>query len=231
MPFKLRVATLLAAIVLLAGAVFLVVEFRREPPVDGGNPAAPAGEHAQGVSAKSGSGPGKTEANARVADPAVSNLGSPVAPGTPDPRLAAAIPPNPAAPGAPANGPVPAVVNPPATGGTMPPAPTNPTAGRDMREAAAIDLDKVTLMLRDFRTSMGENPTGTNAEIMTAVMGGNPKGARLGPPENQTLNGNGELVDRWGTPIFFHQLSKTSMEIRSAGPDRMMFTDDDIIAH
>ena len=63
---------------------------------------------------------------------------------------------------------------------------------------------------------------GTNAEIMKAIMGGNPKGAQLGPPEGQTLNGNGELIDRWGTPYFFHQLSKDLMEIRSAGPDRRM---------
>ena len=104
-------------------------------------------------------------------------------------------------------------------------------AGKDDREAALIDLDKVTLMFRDFRTRMGENPTGTNAEIMQAVMGANPKGARLGPPENQNLNGNGELIDRWGTPLFFHQLSKSSMEIRSAGPDRMMYTEDDVVTH
>ena len=94
---------------------------------------------------------------------------------------------------------------------------------------AAIDLDKVSLMLRDYRTRMGENPTGTNAEIMKAVMGGNPKKAQLGPPEGQQVNGNGELVDRWGTPYFFHQMSKSDMEIRSAGPDRKMWTDDDVV--
>lgn len=92
----------------------------------------------------------------------------------------------------------------------------------------AIDLDKVSLMLRDYRTRMGENPTGTNAEIMKAVMGGNPKKAQLGPPEGQQVNGNGELVDRWGTPYFFHQVSKSDMEIRSAGPDQKMWTDDDV---
>ncbi len=97
--------------------------------------------------------------------------------------------------------------------------------------AAAIDLDKVNLMLRDFRTRMGVNPVGTNAEIMKAVMGDNPKRARLGPPEGQNLNGNGELVDRWGTPYFFHQMSAASMEIHSAGPDKTFGTPDDIIQH
>lgn len=86
-------------------------------------------------------------------------------------------------------------------------------------------------MLRDYRTRMGENPVGTNAEIMKAVMGGNPKQARLGPPEGQSLNGKGELVDRWGTPYFFHQLSRTDTEVRSAGPDRILWTQDDVLSH
>lgn len=90
-------------------------------------------------------------------------------------------------------------------------------------------MDKVKLMLRDFHNIMGENPVGTNAEIMRALLGGNPKQATLGPPEGMTLNGNGELVDQWNTPYFFHQLSKDVMEIRSAGPDRKMYTPDDVV--
>jgi hypothetical protein len=82
-------------------------------------------------------------------------------------------------------------------------------------------------MVRDYRTRFGENPVGNNAEIMQSVMGGNKKGAQLGPPQGQKLNAEGELVDRWGTPYFFHQLSKSDMEIRSAGPDRVMWTPDD----
>ncbi len=57
----------------------------------------------------------------------------------------------------------------------------------------------------------------------------NPKGAQLDPPEGQSLNENGELIDRWGTPYFFHQLSKDLMEIHSAGPDRRMGNEDDLI--
>ena len=83
-------------------------------------------------------------------------------------------------------------------------------------------------MFRDYRSLYGENPVGTNAEIMKALMGGNPKGAQLGPPEGASLNGQGELIDRWGTPYFFHQISKDQMEVISAGPDRKMFTRDDV---
>jgi hypothetical protein len=103
----------------------------------------------------------------------------------------------------------------------------NKAANSDPEVAA--DFDRISLMLRDYRTLAGENPVGTNAEIMKAIMGGNPKGAQLAPSEGQTLNEAGELLDRWGTPYFFHQLSKDLMEIHSAGPDRRMGTRDDIV--
>jgi len=110
-----------------------------------------------------------------------------------------------------------------------PPAPTRAGADSPSPDQIAIDVDKITLSLRDYRTVMGENPVGTNAEITHALNGGNPKQAKL-LPEGNTLNGNGELVDRWGTPYFFHQLSRDRMEIRSAGPDKTMWTDDDTVA-
>jgi hypothetical protein len=94
---------------------------------------------------------------------------------------------------------------------------------------ALKDIDDIQFMLRDYRTRLGGNPAGTNAEIMKELMGGNRAQVRIGPPEGQRLNEEGELVDRWGAPYFFHQLSKTEMEIRSAGPDRTMWTADDIV--
>ncbi len=94
---------------------------------------------------------------------------------------------------------------------------------------AQTDVGKVRVMLRDFHTLAGENPVGTNAEIMSALMGGNARQATLGPPEGMSLNGKGELIDQWSTPYFFHQLSKDVMEIRSAGPDKVLWTQDDVV--
>jgi hypothetical protein len=101
--------------------------------------------------------------------------------------------------------------------------PSNSDAGTE------TDIDKISLMFRDYRGIAGENPVGTHAEIMKSIMGGNPKGAMLGPPEGLPLNENSELIDRWGTPYFFHQLTRDVMEIRSAGPDRILWTGDDVI--
>jgi hypothetical protein len=103
--------------------------------------------------------------------------------------------------------------------------PSAPVSADDA--ALESDLLQVQLMIRGFRDALGENPIGTNAEIMASVLGDNAKQARLATPEGQHLNEKGELTDRWGTPYFFHQVSKTQMEIRSAGADRVMWTADD----
>lgn len=94
-------------------------------------------------------------------------------------------------------------------------------------EAIERDLTHVQLMLREFRDLLGGNPVGNNAEIMHAIRGGNLKQVKFAVPEGQLMNADGELLDRWGTPYFFHQVSKDKMEIRSAGPDRQMWTADD----
>lgn len=111
----------------------------------------------------------------------------------------------------------------------LPPGVRGSSARPEPQAEAKADLENVQYMLRDFRARLGENPVGSNADIMRAVMGGNPAKATLGPPPGQALNEKGELTDRWGTAYFFHQLSKESMEIRSAGPDRTMYTGDDLV--
>ncbi len=99
-----------------------------------------------------------------------------------------------------------------------------------VNQTAQINVERVRHMINDYHTLMGENPVGTNAEIMKQMIGGNSRQATLGPPEGLPLNGQGELVDPWGTPYFFHQLSRDKMEVRSAGPDKVMWTADDVIS-
>ena len=74
------------------------------------------------------------------------------------------------------------------------------------------------------------NPWGENRDITTSLTGSNARSIALLPRRHPAINTAGELIDRWGTPYFFHQLSGTRMEIRSAGPDRVLHTDDDVVA-
>jgi hypothetical protein len=93
-----------------------------------------------------------------------------------------------------------------------------------------IVLGKVAHAIRDYASMFGGNPVGTNPEITAALNGQNPRQANfINPDAGMRINGNGELVDSWGTPYFFHQLSGTEMEIHSAGPDRKMWTADDLV--
>jgi hypothetical protein len=54
--------------------------------------------------------------------------------------------------------------------------------------------------------------------------------------ESQILDSNhpmiskdGELLDRWGTPISFHDISRRRMDLISAGPDKIMGSGDDVM--
>ena len=79
-----------------------------------------------------------------------------------------------------------------------------------------------------YRFAFGGNPVGVeNFEITEQLLGKNPQNAVFIAPDSEALRGN-ELIDRWGTPYMFHALSGTEMEIRSAGPDRKLWTEDDV---
>ena len=89
----------------------------------------------------------------------------------------------------------------------------------------ASDLHVLNDVFASFRSAThGENPVGQNTDITAALTGRNPLGFAFIPPNHPAINKRGELCDRWGTPFFFHQESGTQMEIRSAGPDRRMWT-------
>lgn len=69
---------------------------------------------------------------------------------------------------------------------------------------------------------------GANGEIAAALRGRNRADLRFLPDDHPAFNAQGELVDRWRTPLFFHAISHQRMDIRSAGPDGEMWTADDI---
>lgn len=94
----------------------------------------------------------------------------------------------------------------------------------------ATVLSNMRIVINHYNSMFGGNPVGSNSEITKALNGGNAKEVKfLNEESGLRINGRGELVDYWGTPFFFHQLSGTEMEIRSAGPDRKMWTADDLV--
>jgi hypothetical protein len=91
-------------------------------------------------------------------------------------------------------------------------------------------LHNVQRAVRQYGEMFGGNPVGTNPEITGQLSGDNPKHINfIQPQPGSTVNASGELVDAWGTPYFFHQISGSEMEIHSAGPDKLMWTSDDLV--
>jgi hypothetical protein len=94
---------------------------------------------------------------------------------------------------------------------------------------ASTVLENLRVTLRQYGSALGENPVGTNPEITAALQGSNPRHINFLRADGNRVNAKGELVDVWNTPYFFHQISGHEMEIRSAGPDRVLYTDDDLV--
>ncbi len=128
--------------------------------------------------------------------------------------------------------------------GAEPPSPLSPQpiatgtdgAVDDDSGERPADLGPVTVLenhraaFRQYALKYGGNPVGDNAEITAALRGQNPRqSVFLTARDGLRVNSEGQAVDVWGTPYFFHQLSRTEMEIRSAGPDHRMWTSDDLV--
>jgi hypothetical protein len=96
-------------------------------------------------------------------------------------------------------------------------------------QASARDDMEVMTVVGEYRRLLGGNPVGDNDEITAALAGANPKRlALVSPAVTKRVAPQGQLLDRWGMPYFFHARSGTSMEIISAGPDGMLHTADDL---
>ncbi len=112
----------------------------------------------------------------------------------------------------------------------VPVPPVKPTAELFTNLPPVTVMENVRRALRDYASRFNGNPVGTNPEITRALAGDNPLQVNfLNEEAGVRVNDKVELVDPWGVPFFLHQLSAHEMEIRSAGPDRRLWTDDDLV--
>ncbi|WP_269542155.1 hypothetical protein [Cerasicoccus fimbriatus] len=111
-------------------------------------------------------------------------------------------------------------------------APLNPVAARlnapDL--SAQDDVANVhQLLVQMFGVWKSQRrPMSLNAEFTQALTGDNPSRLAFVPPNHPAII-DGELTDRWGQPYYFHQLSLDRIEVRSAGPDQRLYTEDDAL--
>jgi hypothetical protein len=118
----------------------------------------------------------------------------------------------------------------PSPGGSPNPPPGAPAPLQFTNFPPVTVLQNMSRAIRQYGQQLGGNPVGTNPEITRQLGGENPKHINFISAEaGMRVNENGELVDPWGTPYFFHQLSGREMEIHSAGPDKVMWSADDLV--
>lgn len=97
--------------------------------------------------------------------------------------------------------------------------------GSAVEDRAAL-ADLVTNYLQ--AAPVGRRPAmGANEEIAYALTNQDELGDAALPKHHPALV-DGKLVDRWGTPWFFHQEAADVIEVRSAGADGKLFTADDV---
>lgn len=96
-------------------------------------------------------------------------------------------------------------------------------------ESPSRDLEIVGEFIELYRKVFQQgNPIGLNEDITAVLTGHNARNGILFPPSSPLIV-KGQLVDRWGTPYWFHPNNSFQMEIRSAGPDKDLFTRDDVV--
>jgi hypothetical protein len=89
------------------------------------------------------------------------------------------------------------------------------------------ELEIIQDLLSQHQRALGSSSFGDNNDVTRALVGDTGDGIWL--PRQSPRIRNGELLDRWGTPYWFHANGVNQVEIRSAGPDQSLFTSDDIM--
>jgi hypothetical protein len=93
------------------------------------------------------------------------------------------------------------------------------------------DLVIIGQMLGLYRERFDAYPAfETNAQLVNALAGANPERIGLLPRDHPAISAaDGQLLDRWGSPYHAHALGRDALELRSAGPDRVLYTADDLL--
>ncbi len=92
----------------------------------------------------------------------------------------------------------------------------------DLKMVAEL-LDAMGLLVKD----LDRFPLPDNAAFTAFLQGKNPHRVAWIRPGHPAVSREGELLDRWGNPLFFHRESSRTTTLRSAGPDGKMWNGDD----
>lgn len=72
---------------------------------------------------------------------------------------------------------------------------------------------------------------GGNEDLSAALRGENPNREVFVHSDHPVFSAKGLLIDRWGSPIIVHPEAWKQLTLRSAGPDKIPYNEDDLILH
>jgi hypothetical protein len=81
------------------------------------------------------------------------------------------------------------------------------------------DIENLFASLQKYKEYVGSYPVGSNAEVVKALKGANPKNVIILVGRKEELNEKGEFTDPWGTALRIYFADNTVL-VRSAGPNR-----------
>lgn len=102
---------------------------------------------------------------------------------------------------------------------------TDESSGKEDFRKLTTFLDSVFLLVKKRDTA----DYATNEDLALFLKGSNPHQTAFLSADSPALNKEGQLIDRWGSPIIVHPISRKLLEIRSAGPDQKPYTEDDFL--
>lgn len=94
------------------------------------------------------------------------------------------------------------------------------------------ELDLLQLAFQDYLSFVKSDyrkPIGDNRDFVEVMTGNNPHRIAPIPPQHPRINERGELTDRLGIPYAIHPLAEDVIEVRAAGKDGILWTDDDVV--
>lgn len=99
----------------------------------------------------------------------------------------------------------------------------NQSPQRDIEQVQELVFNTMTLV-----KSRDPREYATNEDLALFLQGNNRYKQAMLPANHPIINGRGQLIDRWDTPLVVHPLGRDQIEIFSAGPDGQPWNDDDI---
>jgi hypothetical protein len=133
----------------------------------------------------------------------------------------------------PASPPPPAIRPPPPPQAIAPTAAESLLAGyADPATEPIDDLRKLHRVVTGYFSVVkdsSKNPIGGNADLAAALRGENPNREIFLPADHPLFSADGLLLDRWNIPLIVHPEAWRELELRSAGPDKIPYTADDLI--